>query len=211
MSQSESYPTLSWDRNADRGKVLVVVSFLVSGILAAGALIVTAGDGAQAARELVTRFSSLLFVCYLLAAPLARIVPARPLSSLALMGGNLRLAFVAAFVFSLACILMPAAVAGEALSASAVLYIALNGAVLLIMLFPASRTAKLHMGAASWRAIQLMATAYFWLSFLVSALLHIVRQNDSPVWHTLMLTLLIIAFGTLIAARFCGEGASRHQ
>lgn len=206
MSQLESYPTLNWDGNTGRGKGLVVVSFLVSGILAAGALIVTAGDGAQAARELVTRFSSLLFVCSLLAAPLARIVPARSLSSLALMSGNLRLAFVAAFVFSLACVLMPASVGGEALSASSVLYIGLNGLVLLVMLFPANRTTTALMGAASWRAIQLVATAYFWASFLVSALIHIVRQNDSTIWYPMMLTLLVIALGAIIAARFQGEG-----
>jgi hypothetical protein len=56
---------------------------------------------------------------------------------------------------------MPAAVAGEALSAPAVLYIGLNGLVLLVMLFPANRPATQRMGAASWRAIQLVATAYF--------------------------------------------------
>src|SRR5689334_23199201 len=112
MSQLESYPTRSWNRNSDRGKALVIASFLASALLAAGALILTSGDGAQAARELVTRFSSLLFVCSLLAPPLALLVRARPLSALALMSGNLRLSFVATFVFSLACTLMPAAVGG---------------------------------------------------------------------------------------------------
>lgn len=205
MSQVESSPTLNWDGNVGRGKALVVVSFVVSGLLAAGALVVTTGDGAQAARELVTRFSTLLFVCSLLVVPLARLVPTRPFSALALMSGNLRLSFVTAFVFSLACILMPAAVAGEALSASSLLYIGFNGLVLLVMLFPTNRTATHLMGAASWRAIQLMATVYFWLSFVVSALVHITRHNDTAVWYPFVLTLLVASLGASIAARFCGK------
>lgn len=210
MSQLESSPALSWDGTAGRGKALVLACFLVSGVLAAGALVVTTGDGARAASELVMRFSSLLFVCSVLAAPLARIFPSKPLSALEQMSGSLRMSFVAAFVFSLACILMPAAVAGEALSASAALYIVLNGLVLLVMLFPANRTVAQRMSVASWRAIQLIATAYFWLSFLVSALVHIGRQNDGTVWYPFVLTLLLASLAALIGARFCGERVSSH-
>lgn len=205
MSQLESRSVLSWNRNTDRGKVLVILSFLASALLAAGALILTSGDGAHAARELVTRFSSLLFVCSLLAPPLARLVRARPLSALALMSGTLRLSFVATFVFSLACTLMPAAVGGEALPVSAVLYVGLNGLMLLVMLFPANRFATRRMGAASWRAIQHLATAYFWLAFLVSSLVHVARQDDSLVWYGFMLTLLVVALGAIVVAKFSRE------
>ena len=207
MSQLDSAPRLSWDGDVSRGKALVVISFFISAFLAIGALIVTTGDGAQAARELVMRFSTLLFICSLLVVPLARLVPAQPLLALAHMSGSLRLSFVATFVFSLACILMPAAVADEALTASSGLYIGLNGLVLLVLLFPASRTATQLLGGASWRAIQLIGTAYFWLSFLISALIHIVRQNDSP-WHPIVLTLLLATLVVIVTARLQRETRS---
>jgi len=197
----ETLPALDWIRNASRGSALIVFSVIVSGVLATGALVVTSGDGAQAASELVVRFSTLVFVCSLLVAPLASLFPAKPLLALARMRGNLRLSFVATFVFSLACALLPASVAGQAFPGSAALYIGLNGAILFVMLFPANKTAIQFVGASGWRAIQLIATAYFWISFLVSALIPLARHDDSTVWNPLVLTLLALTLGAIFAAK----------
>ena len=211
MSPLESSPALSSDRNLGQGSVLVGLSFILSVVLAIGALVVTNGDGAQAARELVARFSFLVFVSFLLVAPLAILVPARPLLALAQMRGNLRLAFVAASVLSLACVLMPATVAGEVLPASAVLYIGLNGLVLLVMLLATSRTAMQLVGAPGWRAIQLIASAYFWVTFLASAVVHLINFSGTSVWYPLVLTLLVATLGAIVAARFYGKRVSRGR
>jgi hypothetical protein len=202
MSSRENSLTLSWARNTGQGSALIVLSFIASAILATGALVITSGDGAQAARELVARFSTLVFVISLLVAPLASLFPVRPLLAAARMRGNLRLSFVTAFVFSLACALLPASVAGQAFPGSAALYVGLNSVVLFVMLFPTNRTAMELVGAPSWRAIQLIATAYFWISFLVSALIHLVRDDGSTVWYPLVLMLLIATLVAMAAARF---------
>ena len=194
------------DQKREPGGALIIFSFIVSVVLATGALVVTSGDGAQAARELVVRFSSLVFVSSLLVAPLAVLVPAKPLLALARMRGNLRLSFVVAFVFSLACLLMPATVSGQTLPGSAALYIGLNGAILFVMLFPANKAATQLFGASSWRAIQLIATAYFWISFLVSALIHQVRHEGSTIWNPLVLTLLAVTLAATLAARIHKAG-----
>jgi hypothetical protein len=50
----------------------------------------------------------------------------------------------------------------------------------------------------------------FWLSFLVSALVHIIRQDDSAVWYPSALALLLASRVAIVAARFHGEGASKR-
>lgn len=189
------------DSRTGHGSTVVVLSFIASVVLATGALVITSGDGAQAASELVVRFSTLIFIGSLVAEPLASLFPAGPLVALAHQRANLRLSFVATFAFSLACILMPATLAGESLPASAAVYVGLNSLILVTMLFPTNKAAMRLVGTSGWRAIQLIATAYFGMSFSVSALIHVIRNDGFAVWHPLVLSLFIGTFGVNVAAR----------
>ena len=201
MGSLESSASLSSDTNLGHSSVLIGLSFISSAILGVGALVVTSGDGAPAARELVARFSLLVFVSYLLVEPLAVLYPGRPLLALARMRGSLRLAFVVAFVFSLACIFLPVTIAGTELPASALLFICVNGLVLLVMMFATSRTAMRIVGAPGWRAMQLIAAAYFWVTFLVSALVRLRDIGGTTVWYPFVSALLLGTLGAVVAAR----------
>lgn len=207
MLSVENSASPSSEENLGRSSVVIGLSFILSAVLGASALVVTSGDGAQAARELVVRFSLLVFVGFLLAEPLAVLYPGKVLLALARMRGSLRLAFVVASVFSLVCILLPVTITGAALPASALLYISLNALVLSAMLFATSRTAMRIVGAPGWRAIQLIAVAYFWLTFLVTALVRLIAIGGTTVWYPFVLALLVATLGAVVAARVHGSRA----
>ncbi len=60
---------------APHGAALITGAFLVSASLAVYSLVVTSGDGARAAAELVGRFAVIVFAASLIARPLATAVP----------------------------------------------------------------------------------------------------------------------------------------
>ena len=68
---------------APHGAALITGAFLVSASLAVYSLVVTSGDGARAAAELVGRFAVIVFAASLIARPLARLFPTKFLSAAA--------------------------------------------------------------------------------------------------------------------------------
>ena len=187
-------------KGAPHGGTLIFFSFMISAVLAACSLVVTSGDGSRAAGELVTRFSLLLFVSSLLVVPHAQLLPIPKLRAIARERENLRLAFVTAFAFSLACIIAPVELAGEGLSAAALFYFAFNTMVLIVMIFAGRRAAVRLLGLRACRAMRSIATAYFWLVFVLSDLAQIASGTGG--WYMFSLILLSGTILTAVSAHF---------
>ena len=195
-------PSLGSRQSTPHGGTLVFAAFLISAVLAAIALVITSGDGARAAGELVTRFSVLIFASSLLVEPLALLFPIRLFLIAAQERESLRLAFVAVCAFSLACIIAPAELTDASLPAGAVFYIVCNGIVLLTMLFTSLRSTVRLLGLPAWRAMRVISTAYFWLAFSLSDIARLTRDSDAGGWYTFSLVFLIAAIIAVSVAHY---------
>lgn len=169
---------------------IVLFAFLGSALLAAASLVVFAADGngwAMAA-QMVSRFSLLLFVAAMSAEPVARLVP--PLRALGRERASLTLAFAASSFVALLCVVAPSQLGGEAMSAPAVAYCVLTGLILVVMLFSAHPATLRRLGAPAWRALQRIATSYYWLVFVITGLSHLVGPHRPDAWYGFSLLLL---------------------
>ena len=173
---------------------IVLLALLGSVALAAGTLVLEAGDdfALRDASEYVSRFSLLLFVASMMVEPLSRIFPSQFMQAAARERGSLVLAFVMASTVSLACELAPSQLGGAKMALQAFAYAALTAGILIVMLFSAHPATKKILGGRAWRTMQRIATTYFWLVFTVTALDHIVSPNADR-WWGISLLLLITA------------------
>lgn len=169
---------------------IVLVALLGSVLLAAGAMFLGQGAGWRDAAEMTFRLSVLLFVAAMVVEPLARLIPAMPMRAIARERGSLILAFAMAAIVSLACILAPAYLGVEKMSAPTIFYTGLTAAILIVMLFSAHPATIRFLGAPAWRTMQRIATAYFWLVFTLTGIDHIVGPHRPDAWYGLSLLLL---------------------
>ncbi|MEJ1969261.1 MAG: hypothetical protein WDN03_11615 [Rhizomicrobium sp.] len=172
---------------------IVLFAFLVAAVLAAGSLVLGAPSGWRAAAEMTARFAVLLFAAAMIAEPVGRLVPVRPMQALACERGSLMLAFVLAMTASLACVAAPALLGGDKLTAQALAYCMLTGAILVVMLFSAHPATKRVLGGPAWRTLQRIGTSYFWLAFALIGIDHMVGPHRPDGWYGLSLLLLTVA------------------
>ncbi len=154
-----------------------------------------AGDGWSLAAQMVSRFALLLFAAAMSVEPLARLIPAGAMRALGRERASLTLAFACAQAVSLLCVAMPSQFARQAMSAPAVAYCALTGMILAVMVASSHPAAAAGLGAPVSRALQRVATSYFWLVFVVTGLDHIVGPHRPDSWYGFSLLLLT---GTLL-------------
>ena len=175
---------------------IVLFSVLISALIAAASLTMGAGDGSlwPLAAEMVGRFSLLLFVASIVAEPVARLIPSRATEAAGRERGGLVLGFIAASAISLICVAAPSQLGGEPLTAPAIAYCMLTGAILVVMLFSAHPATLRFLGGPAWRSFQRIATAYFWLAFALTGISHLIGPHRPDDWHGFSLLLLIGAF-----------------
>jgi hypothetical protein len=174
---------------------IVLFAFLGSALLAAASVIlnVSDGNGWRVAAEMVSRFSLLLFVAALVVEPLARLILTQFMQAVGRERGNLTLGFAAASAVALACLAAPSNLGGEGMSAPAMAYCALTTMILVVMLFSGHPATIRWLGAPAWRALQRIATSYFWLVFTLAGLEHLVGPHRPDGWYGFSLLLLTAA------------------
>jgi len=196
------------------GQVLLF-SVLISALIAAASLTVGAGDGSlwPLAAEMVGRFSLLLFVASMVVEPIARLVPSRATEAMGRERGSLVLGFIAASVISLICVVAPSQLGGEPMTAPAIAYCLLTGAILVVMLFSAHPATLRFLGGPAWRSFQRIATAYFWLAFALTGISHLIGPHRPDNWHGFSLLLLVgallIRFGDTFVAQIRSHMAEK--
>jgi len=186
---------------APHGAALITGAFLVSASLAVYSLVVTSGDGARAAAELVGRFAVIVFAASLIARPLARLFPTKFLGAAAVESESLRIAFLVVYAFSIACVIGPAELGGQSLSWGSMLYAGFSGLVLLSLAIATLREPVGQPRQREWRAIRAIATAYFWFAFVIADLVSLGQDTTVSSWHQYSLTLLLSSAGVWLAAR----------
>jgi len=181
------------ERNAPHSGQVVLFAVLISALLAVAALALGAGDGSQwpLAAELVSRFSLLLFVAAMVIEPIARLIPSHATRAAARERGSLILGFAAAAAISLICVAAPSQLGGAPMTAPAIAYCLLTGAILVVMLFSANTATMRLLGAPAWRAMQRIATAYFWFAFALTGMSHLIGPHRPDDWHGFSLLLLV--------------------
>lgn len=190
--EQTSVPSTALRSSAGHARVLVLASLAVSVLLAVAALVLTdAADGWRVAAEMVSRFSVLVFVVALGVEPMARLFPHTKLRAVAREQDSLMFAFVAAFAGSLVCVLAPSTFGSAVLLLPAIFYCGLNGAILVVMCLSYNPASNVQLSAASWRAMQRIATGYFWLAFTMWDVGRL-RISDHPdSWYGFSLLLLL--------------------
>jgi hypothetical protein len=184
----------SFGETAHAGQI-VLFSALISALIAVGALSLDTSDGSHwgQAAEFVSRFSLLLFVAAMVVEPIARLIPTRPTRAAAQERSSLILGFAMASAVSLSCVAAPSFLGGEAMSAPAVAYCLLTGIILVVMLFSAHPATQRLLGGPTWRAMQRIATAYFWLAFALTGMGRLIGPHRPDDWHGFALLLLVAA------------------
>lgn len=180
-------------RTASHTTPILAFAMCGAAALAAVSILTTdGGNGWKSAAETVSRFSLLLFVAAMVVEPLSRLVPA--FAAIGRERTNLMLAFIAASFASIACVAAPYLLFGAALQAPAVAYCLFNGLILTVLLFCVHHETKAILGGPAWRAMQRIATSYFWTAFVLIGIDKTVGPHIPDPWPGFSLLLLTAAF-----------------
>jgi hypothetical protein len=191
---------------------LIVLFALAASAALAAASFATGDDGDRwrDAAEIVSRFSMLLFVAAMVVEPLSRIIRIQGTKAAARERGSLMLAFATAAIVSLVCVVAPSQLGADKMALPAFVYAAVTGGILIVMLFSAHPATKKLLGGPAWRAMQRIATSYFWLVFTLTALDHIVGPNQTDRWWGISLLLLagavLVRFADAFLSKLRGAG-----
>ena len=167
------------------GTALLVVASLVL----AGA----SGSGWKVAADMVSRFALLLFVAAMTVEPLARLLPLAVVQAAGRERHSLILAFICATGASVACVAAPALILGESWPIPAAAYCFLTAIILVVMLFSAHPATIRFLGEPSWRALQRIAVAYFWIMFVLTDADRLIGPHRPDSWPGFALLLLTAA------------------
>ena len=196
MVAIDSSHDLAESRQAAAGHTGTIVMFglAVAVLLAAASLLVTQDieNGWHVAADMVGRFSLLLFVAAMSVEPLARLIPHAAIKNIGRERASLTLAFVASSGVALMCLIVPSQLGGEAMTAPAIAYCILTGSILAVMLFSTHPATALGGDAPAWRAVQRIATSYFWLVFVLTGIEHLVGPHRPDMWPGFSLLLLTV-------------------
>jgi len=196
MTETNLQPSAAAPSEGIYARPLVQFSLIFSAVLALAALVIGGpADGWRAAGEIVSRFSVVIFVAALAIEPLARLFPSRGLRAVAKQHEGLMFAFVAAFAVSLVCVLAPAALGAAQFTLPAIFYAGLNGAVLVVLTLSFRPVTVDKIGARSWRAMQRIATAYYWFAFTMWNFGRLGATDHPGFWYGFSFALL---FGVIL-------------
>ena len=181
------------------GLGVAVVSFLWHG-----------GDGnaARFAAQMVFRASSVAFLVYYLAMPLARLVPTRATLTLGRRRNGLALAFVGMYVVFLGCTLTPDAMSGAHVPLATLFFCAFSGLILAVVVAGAYAGRADAAWRSAWRAMETLGIGYFWLVFAIDALDHVVGPHRAGSDYY-GISLLVFAMAILV--RFADSFAQRYR
>ncbi|HJW41464.1 MAG TPA: hypothetical protein VJ476_09590 [Rhizomicrobium sp.] len=171
----------------------LLFALLIAALLAAASLVIGASDGGgwALAAEMVSRFSLLVFVAAMAVEPAGRLLRSQPTIAAARERPSLVLAFVAVSAVSLLCVAAPSWLGGEPQSLPSVAYCILTASILAVMLFSAHPGTRRFLGGPAWRAMQRIATSYFWLVFALTGIGRLIGPHRPDYWHGFALLLLV--------------------
>jgi hypothetical protein len=177
----------------ETGHTAAIVGFALAGsAVAAMAAPIFSAAGWGGASGFVSRFSLLLFIAAMVVEPLSRLIPA--LAPIGRERSNLLLAFAGASFASVACLVLPHYIFGEHLTLPAAAYSILTSVIVTVMLFSLHPGTRRRLGAPAWRAMQRVATAYFWTAFVLTGVDQSVGPHIPDAWPGFSLLLLTGAF-----------------
>jgi len=177
---------------------VAIVSFLVHG-----------GDqnAARFAALMVFRASSVAFLLYYLATPLAGLVRTGAVLSFARQRTGLALAFVCAYAVFLGCALAPDYLSGAHIALPTLAFSIFSGVILAVVVAGefAGRV------DAEWRpalrAMECVGVAYFWLVYAIDDLDHISGPHRPDYFYNVSLLVLVLA----LLMRFAGNFLERYK
>ena len=172
---------------------LVGFAVLLTVLSAAVGFALQDGAGWATAADWCTRFALLIFVAAMTVEPLSRLIPVSALRTAARERAGLVMAFIAAMVLSIAFELAPWLVGGEPLPVTTAAYCLITGLILTVMLFSNHPATIRLLGAPSWRAMQRIASAYFWAAFMLISMCRMIGPHRPDNWHGFALLLLVTA------------------
>jgi len=188
-----------------RRKTTLALSGAVLGLGVAIGAFLLHGRDANAARFAATtvfRVSSLAFLLFYLAGPVARLIPSRPTLALARERTGLALAFAGIYAVFLVCAMTPDYFAGAHVPLPTMTFAAFSILILAVIL--AGERAGL--ADASWRpALRTMETvgvAYFWMVYAVNDLDHLVGPHRPDGYYGLSVCILVAALLVRFADSF---------
>ncbi|MBV9541161.1 MAG: hypothetical protein JO167_07815 [Alphaproteobacteria bacterium] len=193
----------------------VLFAALCAALLAAASLaIAPEGAGWRTAAEMVTRFSLLVFGAAMVVEPLSRLMPLPATQALAKERGGLMLAFAIVSFMALGCMYAPARLSAEHLTAPAIAYMGLTSLVLMVLLFSSHPATIRVLTAPVWRSLQRIATAYFWLSFLLVGFDHLIGPHKPDGWYgfsvLFLVAILLIRFADAFVAHLLARNPTRQ-
>lgn len=199
-----------WQQSGRRSTTLALAGTAIALAVAALAFLYRGGDhnGVRYAAQMVFRASSVVFLLYYLAQPLARLIPTRPTLALARQRMGLALAFAGSYAVFVACSLAPDYMNGAPVALTTLGFAIFSAVVLSVMLMgeyggratdPAWR--------AAWRAMESIGVAYFWVVYAVSDLDHLSGPHRPDGFYGASLVVLCLA----VLVRFADAFRQRYR
>ena len=190
------------------------LAFALCGIAAALALASVAfvfhgGDrnGARFAADMVMRFSSLAFIVFYIAGPLARLIPVRATAVLRLERLGLALTFVAIHGVFLASVAAEYFAMGTSMPLPAEAFCVFSAMILTALAISSYNNTVVERPRVAWRALESLGCGYFWLIFAVSNLDYMVGPHRPDRFHGFVVFLLVVA----LLIRFADSFVQRHR
>lgn len=177
---------------------VAVASFLIRG-----------GDqnAARFSALMVFRASSVAFLLYYLATPLARLVRSRTTLTLARQRTGLALAFVCMYAVFLGCVLMPDTMSGAHVPLATLTFSVFSVMILGVVLAGEYANRADSGWRAALRAMECVGVAYFWLVYAVDDLGHIYGPHRPDYFYGISLTMLVLA----LLLRFADSFVERYK
>lgn len=199
----------SWP--SSRRKASLALTGMAAGLLVAVAAFVWHGGDNNAARfsaQMVFRASSVAFLLYYLARPIARLFPSLPTLMLARERFGLALAFVCMYAVFLSCTLTPDYMNGARIPLATYAFSIFSALVLAVVIVGeyAGRATDPSWRAA-WRAMESVGVAYFWLVYAINDLDHISGPHRVDHYYGASLTILVLA----LLVRFADAFMQRYR
>lgn len=164
-------------------------------------------NGLRLGSQMAWRFTFFVFFVALIAGPLGRLFPFKPLEYLGECRRQLLWGFCASFAVYLTTLLVPnmvrpVSVAQDGLTLGMAAFAAFSAMLTAIVAFGISRHADALVGAAARRAILVVGLAYFWLAYAMTSLSHITGPHRPDAFYGLSLSLMVTALLLRFADRF---------
>lgn len=199
-------PLASESRHSPRGTSITILGAVASCLTIGLITLVARGaslSGWHAAAEVVSRASSFVFVIWFIAEPLGVLFPYGAMRRLSSKRPALQQAFVSAYATFLAFVAAPFILADAPMQAVTLIFLIFAGLVTFVLALSA------HCGGllsdSAWRAMRILATGYFWLTFVFADLRDFYGPPPSDLFSEISLLVLIAALLIRFSAGLAGK------